>query len=260
MIIDCHCHAGEGDGLTGPWNTEAPLGDYLRRASAAGITRTNLLPAFHTNYRVANRQLGQLVRSSGGRFTGFAGVHTEADGGQIHAVVEEAVRQWGACGIKVHRHDARIGREVCNTARALRLPILYDVVGEVAPLELIATSYRDVAFIVPHLGSFADDWKAQLQLIDHLQRHPNVFTETSGARRFDLLVAAVKRAGPGKILFGSDGPWLHPGVELAKVKALGLGPNALSQVLAKNFLRLARPGQRRMASLPPLARQAVVGH
>ena len=25
-----------------------------------------------------------------------------------------------------------------------------------------------------------------------------------------------------KILFGSDGPWLHPGVELAKVRALGL--------------------------------------
>jgi hypothetical protein len=32
MIIDAHCHAGLGDGLTGPWNTRAPLGDYLRRS------------------------------------------------------------------------------------------------------------------------------------------------------------------------------------------------------------------------------------
>ena len=32
MIIDSHCHAGQGDGLTGPWDTSAPLGAYLRRA------------------------------------------------------------------------------------------------------------------------------------------------------------------------------------------------------------------------------------
>jgi hypothetical protein len=23
MIIDCHCHSGKGDGLTGPWDTNA---------------------------------------------------------------------------------------------------------------------------------------------------------------------------------------------------------------------------------------------
>ena len=37
MIIDCHCHAGKGDGLTGPWDTAAPLEAYLRRAAKAGI-------------------------------------------------------------------------------------------------------------------------------------------------------------------------------------------------------------------------------
>ena len=26
MIIDCHCHAGKGDGLTAPADTDAPLG------------------------------------------------------------------------------------------------------------------------------------------------------------------------------------------------------------------------------------------
>ena len=78
------------------------------------------------------------------------------------------------------------------------------------------------SFIIPHLGSFADDWRAQLALIDHLVRHPNIYTDTSGVRRFDLLEQAVRRAGAAKVLFGSDGPWLHPGVELAKVRALGL--------------------------------------
>ncbi|MCU1349294.1 MAG: amidohydrolase, partial [Acidobacteria bacterium] len=40
MIIDGHCHAGRGDGLTGPWDTTAPLEEYLQRAAAAGIERT----------------------------------------------------------------------------------------------------------------------------------------------------------------------------------------------------------------------------
>jgi uncharacterized protein len=116
--------------------------------------------------------------------------------------------------------------------------VLYDVMGEVAPVELLATEYPGVNFIIPHLGSFADDWKAQLAFIPMLERHPNIYTDTSGIRRFDLLEMAVQRAGPHKILFGSDGPWLHPGVELEKIYALKLAPNALRLVLAGNFLRL----------------------
>jgi predicted TIM-barrel fold metal-dependent hydrolase len=251
LIVDCHCHAGTGDGLTGPWNTAAPLKQFLRRARAAGIERVNLLPVFHSDYRAANRQVGALVRRSPDLFTGFAGVHAERDAGQVRALIGEAVRGWGARGIKVHRHDARITREICEVARDFGLPLLYDVVGEVAPLELVARAYRDVTFIIPHLGSFADDWRPQLALLDHMQRHPNVYGETSGVRRFDLLVRAIERAGPGKLLFGSDGPWLHPGVELAKVRALGLSPPDEALVLGGNFLRLT--GQRAASARPARA-------
>ncbi len=38
--------------------------------------------------------------------------------------------------------------------------------------ELLATEYPDVAFIIPHLGSFADDWRAQVALIPILARIP----------------------------------------------------------------------------------------
>jgi predicted TIM-barrel fold metal-dependent hydrolase len=95
-----------------------------------------------------------------------------------------------------------------------------------------------VAFVVPHLGSFADDWRAQRAFLDVLERHANVHTDTSGVRRFDLLVEAVRRGGPRKVLFGSDGPWLHPGVELAKVRAIGLPEHHERLVLGANLLRL----------------------
>ena len=156
----------------------------------------------------------------------------------MRALVGTAVNRYGFRGIKVHQHDGRITREVCEVARALELPILYDVMGEVTTAELVATEYPDVAFIVPHLGSFGDDYRAQVAVIDLLVRFPNVYADTSGVRRFDLLEQAVARAGARKLLFGSDGPWLHPGVELAKIRALGLPPADERLITGGNLMRL----------------------
>lgn len=245
MIIDCHCHAGKGDGLTGPWDTNAPLGKYLLRAARAGIDRTVLFAAFHSDYQIANREVARIVRSRPDRFYGFAFLNARSDRGRVRAMVAEAVTRYGFVGIKTHRHDAAITREVCESAREFSLPVIYDVVGEISIVELLAEEYPDVPFIIPHLGSFADDWRAQLALIDHLVRHSNVYTDTSGVRRFDLLEQAVQRAGATKVLFGTDGPWLHPAVEMAKVTALNLSPENARLVLGENFLRLISRVRRR---------------
>jgi predicted TIM-barrel fold metal-dependent hydrolase len=250
MIVDCHCHAGKGDGLTGPWDTSAPLGRYLRRARSAGIRRTVLFAAFHSNYRAANREVARIVARRPDRFYGFAFIHSMRDRGHVMAMVREAIEQFGFVGIKVHRHDARITREICAAAMAYSLPVLYDVMGEVSVIELLAQEYPQVNFIIPHLGSFADDWRAQVSFIDQLKRHSNIYTDTSGVRRFDLLLEAVKRAGPHKVLFGTDGPWLHPGVELAKVRALGLRPSDEALVLGGNVLRLTAGVRRRPVRTP----------
>jgi predicted TIM-barrel fold metal-dependent hydrolase len=250
-IIDAHCHAGPGDGFTGPWDTSAQLDRYLRRCDEAGIACSNLLAAFHTDYNLANEEVGRIVASWPGRFFAFVFVHPERDRGRIASMVQHALVGRGFCGIKVHRHDARISREVCDVARALKLPVLYDVMGEVSTAELLATEFPDVNFIIPHLGSFADDWTAQLAFCSFLAERPNLYTDTSGVRRFDLLKKALWRAGPHKVLFGSDGPWLHPGLELAKIDLLGLEPAARALVVGGNFLRLTRSARLRFGRVLP---------
>jgi len=237
-IIDCHCHAGVGDGFTGPWDTSAHLGKYLRRASRAGIARTVLFSAFHSNYTVANAEVAKLVKLRPERFYGFAFVHAERDRGHMLEMVRTAVEQYGFVGIKLHRQDARINREVCDVARYFHLPVLYDVMGEAAVADLLAQEYPDVNFIIPHLGSFSDDWRAHLTLIDQLVRHGNIHTDTAGVRRFDYLQQAVARAGAHKVLFGTDGPWLHPGLELEKIRLLRLPAESEQQILCGNLLRL----------------------
>lgn len=260
-IIDCHCHAGQGDGFRGPWDSDAPLEQFLEWSNEAGIARTVLFPAFHSDYSTANRLVASIVRKSPDRFWGFAFVHPERDRGRIASMVGEAVERHGFRGIKVHRSDARITREVCDAARRFRIPVLYDVVGEVESVELFAPLFRDVDFIIPHLGSFADDWRAQHLMADHAARHPNVYADTSGVRRFELLETAVKRAGARKILFGTDGPWLHPGLELMKVRLLGLAPADEGLVLGGNLLRILREPSPPPPSPPPpptLARETAV--
>ncbi len=238
MILDCHCHAGDGDLMTAPWNTAAPLTSYLRRASAAGIARTVVFAPFHSDYARANAQVASIVKRYPNRLIGFAFVHAVRDAGRIFQMVRRAVTSWNFRGIKVHGYDAMPTREICEVARAFRLPILVDVAGHASVVEMLAPSFPDVNFIIPHLGSFGDDWRAQQQVVDQLVRYPNVYADTSGVRRFDYIVQAVQRAGARKILFGSDGPWLHPGLELYKVRLLRLPAPDEAMILGGNAARL----------------------
>jgi hypothetical protein len=240
MIIDCHCHAGKGDRMTAPWNTIAPLKSYLRRAQAAGIDKTIVIPAFHSDYAEANEELGRIVARHPRRLLGFAFVHARRDAGRIREMVGRAVEKWNFRGIKVHGFDAMPTREVCDTARRFRLPVLVDVVSRPQVIDMFAPQYPDVNFIIPHLGSFTDDWKAHQQVIYQIARYPNIYADTSAVRQFDYLVQAVRLAGARKLLFGSDGPWTHPGLELHKIKLLGLPADQQALVLGGNVLRLLR--------------------
>lgn len=238
MIVDAHCHAGKGDKMTAPWNTNAPMEAYLRRARRAGIDKTIVLAPLHGDYQKANAQVAKIVASHPGRLIGFAFVHCKRDAGHIFDMVKHAVTRWRFRGIKVHGYESMPTREVCETARALRLPILVDVISRAEVVDMFAPEYPDVNFIVAHLGSFTDSWKAHEQVTWQLAKYANVYADTSGVRQFDYLLKAVKRGGPHKLIFGSDGPWMHPGLELHKIRLLGLPRDEEALVLGGNVLRL----------------------
>ena len=258
MIIDCHCHAGSGDLMTDPWNTDAPLEVHLQRARTAGIARTIVFAPFHSDYAVANAEVARIVRAKRRELIGFAFAHARRDAGRILPMVQKAVVEWGFQGIKVHGTDGLPGREICMVAARFRIPILVDVTGKAHVIDMLASRYPQVDFIIPHLGSFSDDWKAQQTVCDQLVRFPNVYADTSGVRRFDYIVQALERAGAKKLLFGSDGPWLHPEVELHKIHVLRLPPAQEALILGGNIRRLlakARLPQGRLLQTPILPPQ-----
>jgi predicted TIM-barrel fold metal-dependent hydrolase len=242
--------------MTAPWTTRASLTRYLRRARAAGIHRTVIFSLFRRDYNRGNAEIARMVARWPDRLIGFAFVHPKRDAGRVFRMVERAVTRWNFRGMKVHAFESMPTREVCETARAFNLPLLVDVAGKTQAIDLFAPEYPDVNFIIPHLGSFMDDWGAHARVIDQMIRYPNVYADTSAVRRFDYVVEAVRRAGPRKLLFGSDGPWLHPGLELQKIRLLGLSGQKEALITGGNLLRLIRnAGQDR----PNTARSASPG-
>src|SRR5579871_428238 len=120
MIIDCHCHAGKGDGFRGPWDTEARIEPY--RARAAGIDRTVVFPVFNSDYTAANARLAAIVRRHAPRLIGFPSVNPARDARRIGVMVGRAVEDYGFRGLKVHGLDSYPGRELCEAARRYRIP------------------------------------------------------------------------------------------------------------------------------------------
>jgi predicted TIM-barrel fold metal-dependent hydrolase len=240
MIIDAHCHAGRGDILHHPWDTDAPLEPHLARAREAGIGRTVVFPISNLDMEKANGEVAALVAANRKELIGFYRIDPPRMAGRVGALLEKAVRQWGYRGVKVHAADGWPTREIMEACRD-RLPILIDIKDTPAPVEMFAQQYPAVNLIVAHLGSFAGDWRVHTAVIDLMRRYPSVHADTSSVRFFDWLVRAVREAGSEKLIFGSDGPLLHPGLELMRVKLLKLPPAEEALVLGGNIERLMPP-------------------
>lgn len=238
MVIDFHCHAGTAERLQAPWTTRADLQTYLERAEKAGIDKTVVFAITCDDYERANAEVAGIVHRYQDKLIGFAQVYPERDKGKTAGLVQKAVEDYNFRGIKVHGGESLPTREVCQVASEFGLPILVDIVGRLEVLPLLASEFPSLNFIVAHLGSFADDWLVFQVMPYLLAQYPNLYADTSGVRFFDYLRTAVQVASAHKILFGSDGPLLHPEIELRKIQLLQLKPEDEALILGGNAQRL----------------------
>jgi predicted TIM-barrel fold metal-dependent hydrolase len=87
--------------------------------------------------------------------------------------------------------------------------------------------------------------------IDVAQRNPNVYLETSGMPMHTKIAEAVERVGPDRVLYGSDVPFHHPVVEIAKVRLSGLPPELVERVLSTNGRTLFLGERTGQTAAPP---------
>ncbi len=237
MVVDAHCHAGRGTGMSAPWTTRADVEDTLRHMAEAGIDRTVLFPINNTEYEKPNQEIAEICGRHPGKFIGFAKHDPQTEAGKIRGLLKREVEGLGLKGLKLHRLPTR---EVLDTVAELKIPVLYHP-EKVANVNMIAAEYPQVSFIVAHLGNFASrDWAEHLAAIDAAKRYSNVYLETSSVVFWKFLETAAKEVGAGKLIFGSDGPEVDSRVELYKIKLLKFGAADEARVLGGNVMKLLR--------------------
>ena len=99
-------------------------------------------------------------------------------------------------------------------------------------IEELAVSFPAARIIIGHMGH--GNVVYINGSIDVALRNPNVYLETSGMPMHTKIREAYERVGETRVLFGTDVPFHHPVVEIAKVRVSGLPPEAVDRVLDKN--------------------------
>jgi predicted TIM-barrel fold metal-dependent hydrolase len=112
--------------------------------------------------------------------------------------------------------------------------------------DLVALSarYPSVTFVLGHCGFVGIDVHALTVIKDR----PNILAEASGCYT-GVARAAVQLLGADRVLFGTEQPFQHPSVELAKLRALNLNPASWRKITWDNAQRiLSRHHLRRRAA------------
>jgi uncharacterized protein len=99
-------------------------------------------------------------------------------------------------------------------------------------IEELAVSFPAAKIVIGHMGH--GNVVYINGSIDVALRNPNVYLETSGMPMHTKIREAYERVGETRVLFGTDVPFHHPVVEIAKVQVSGLPPAAVERVLGKN--------------------------
>lgn len=239
MIVDSHCHIGDGA------HASQSSADLLRNMDKNNVARA-IVCASGRHITVDNQEGNDLiateVRRHTDRFYGFACVNPWY-GERGIAELRRAIGE-GLVGLKLHpsmqgywANDPLVFPLV-EAAVALRIPVYIHSGTPVfsLPLQIVdlAERYPEATFIMGHMGG-ADFY---VDVPSSAYRTSNVYYETSLTCHVGYVDEIVKEAGHERVLFGSDSPTSQLEVELLKIRMAILTDEQRSDILGTNALRL----------------------
>ncbi|MBI2567938.1 MAG: amidohydrolase family protein [Candidatus Schekmanbacteria bacterium] len=191
-----------------------------------GISHSAVLPIDFPFFLSHNARTFLRVASRRREFIGFGSVHPRMR--NIARKLDQQIGQ-GARGIKVHPAAQMVAPEdpcaleLYHLCGQRKLPVLWHCgpVGietrrgreltQVARYRLPIEQCRETTFILGHAGAL--QWE---QALDLAVARENVYLELS-SQSLTALREIFRRADPQRLLFGTDWPFYHQAIQLAKV-------------------------------------------
>jgi len=244
-VYDSHVHLKHGDAAHTEYTPEA----IIETMDGAGIEKSVVFAMSTTTRRSIEMAL-EAVRRFPDRLVPYAYALPSYERGVL-SEIEEAVRQHGFRGIKVHAGECTLADYVADPvfelAAELGVPCLVDFCGNLAAADRIAGAFPGTSLIVAHMGRYLCEDAAFLQrCIELAERHPNVLLDISGVIVSEMVSEAVRRIGSGRVLFGTDGPHEEPDTvtfaraPIEKVLGLDLTDSQREDILWRALARLLR--------------------
>ncbi|HWO70029.1 MAG TPA: amidohydrolase family protein [Actinomycetota bacterium] len=247
MIIDFHTHVDEAElfGWIDPPEKLVPLLDEAAIDRAVVMTYVDL-PGVNPR---ALAYLADAVARFPDRLIGFVRLNPNHRR-EARAILREAVEDLNFRGVKLHPTTTLANPadeptiELLRACGDLGVPVLFHCGDDpyTTPQVIAAGAARapDTAVVLGHMGGYFHVAEA----IEMAERHPNLYLETSAMPYPARIAEAVRRCGPERVLFGSDGPGCNPRLEVEKVRMAGLPAEEERLVLGGNAAVMLRLGTR----------------
>ena len=243
--IDAHGHLGEYGQFRVPRGT---AGDLIHRMDLMGVERLAISAhaAFASDYRWGNGLAAEAAAQHPGRIFFYA-VANPGYPLEIEAELERCAGRPGFVGVKLHPAVHACALEAPAYAAAWRwagrrrAPVLThfwkgDTHCGADNVRRVAGAHPEVQLVLAHLGGFDRGYQ---ELPSLAAEFPNLWFDTSGSRHPRGIIEDLTAAGlAGRLLYGSDMPFIDPGSQLGKVLYADVPEEAKRAILRGNALRL----------------------
>lgn len=257
-VIDCHLHYGTDPAIADSLMMTQLIYDdpdsVVQSLDQYGIEKVVLLPPDRVlnppsdfKFDEANEAVARAVAAHPDRIKGAMRLNPLFGADFIRDRVRHFVEDRRLSGIKLvaradfyRPNDLRVMEPLAEAAAHYQIPLLFHSGHPARDLPslqaYLAKNFPQTKIIIAHLGLHDYLWEA----IIAAQELPNVYCDMSQAWPYDIK-AFVKHVGPHKLLFGTDGPFQSPAVELMKVLDGGYDEPALRAILNENAEKVWGP-------------------
>ncbi len=238
-VVDMHGHYGRA-GKFPIWGGAGD--DLVRELDRIGVEKiivSHQAGISSPEVRWGNDQVLAAIKRYPGRIAGYAvcyPVEKRLGFDEIRRCIES-----GMTGIKIHTAnglaytDPRY-RPVWRLADRLKLPVLLHTWGDMDEYEEIFRKYRRVPVLLGHSGAIN-----VASYVKYARKYKNIYLELaySGAS-YGLVEHFVKKVGAGRVIYGSDAPWMAMQQQLGRVLFADISENDKKKILKDNAHRILK--------------------
>ena len=243
--IDAHAHLGDHGQF---WMPRSGADQLVRRMDALGVERTALSAnaAICSDFRLGNDLAAAAAAAHPGRIFFYAVANPHYPDGLVREL-ERCAGRPGFVGVKLHSttHNVALDSPAYDPTWAWAaergLPVLvhfwtgHGLCGQ-DNVRQVAGRWPGVRLVLAHLGGFENSWRELLPLAGEF---PGLWFDTCGSRHARGAIAKLVAGGlAGRLLYGSDAPWIDPGSQLGKILYADIPGDAREAILGGNARRL----------------------